>query len=386
MEDIEDVFEAKKQVCNITFVNCSDGLAPADVGIGASADRPEAVAVPVTFAIIFIVGLIGNGIMLFYILAKKRLKFSHTLYIANLAIADLVMIAVSMPFASVIYTFKEWPYGEVGCKLNEFAQTLSTFVLVMTLTILSIERYNIIVSNIHRTRKMAAILISCMWIVSCLLALPDLISSRLLKVMGMNICILYPMAWGPVYPRVHTALKFVLLLVLPLFIIAIFYILIAVKMYTTSSKRISLQESHLLTNGDQNQIGKIGSEEVQYQLKSIQKRKRLAILVILLVLVFVYCWLPRHIYLLWFHFDQALYNFFWHVFKIVSYCLMFLNSAINPLVYYFWDKKYRIFINSIFCCKRYRNTYSDSELAVTNNDVTVAMTVFTHETETGQTI
>ncbi|KAK3603546.1 hypothetical protein CHS0354_027970 [Potamilus streckersoni] len=386
MEEIDDVLEAKKQVCNKTFVNCSDGFAPVDVGKGPSADGPEAVAVPVTFATIFVVGLTGNGIMLFYFLAKKRFKFSHTLYIANLAIADLVMIAVSMPFASIIYTFKEWPYGEVGCKLNEFAQTLSTFVVVMTLTVLSIERYTIIVSNIHRTRKLAAILIICIWIVSCLLALPDLISSRLLKIMGMNMCILYPMAWGQTYPRVHTALKFVLLLVLPLFIIAIFYILIAIKMFTTSSKRISLQESHLLTNGEQSQIGKIGNEEGQHQVKSIQRRKRLAMLVIILVLVFVYCWLPRHIYLLWFHFDQAQYNFVWHVFKIVSYCLMFSNSAINPLVYYFWDKKYRIFINGIFCCKRYRNISSDSEFAGTNNDVTVAMTVFTHEIDTGQPI
>lgn len=69
------------------------------------------------------------------------------------------------------------------------------------------------------------------------------------------------------------------------------------------------------------------------------------------VIVFIICWLPRHIYFLWFYYDPGLYNMFWHVFKIVGFCLGFINSCVNPLALYFLSKQFRRYYNRyMFCC------------------------------------
>jgi len=53
----------------------------------------------------------------------------------------------------------------------------------------------------------------------------------------------------------------------------------------------------------------------------VESRKKVARLVLSFVVVFVVCWLPRHIWYFWYNFDPNEYNLFWHVFKIMAYCL-----------------------------------------------------------------
>ena len=42
---------------------------------------------------------------------------------------------------------------------------------------------------------------------------------------------------------------------------------------------------------------------------------------------------------------------FWHVFKIIGFCLCFINSCVNPLALYFLSKQFRHYYNRyLFCC------------------------------------
>ena len=86
---------------------------------------PEAYAVPVVFAVIFIVGVVGNGTLILTVLKNKTMRNAPNIFIVSLAFGDLLLILVSVPFTATIYTFTEWPYGESWCKLNEFLQALS---------------------------------------------------------------------------------------------------------------------------------------------------------------------------------------------------------------------------------------------------------------------
>ncbi|XP_005098643.1 neuropeptide CCHamide-2 receptor [Aplysia californica] len=79
------------------------------------------------------------------------------------------------------------------------------------------------------------------------------------------------------------------------------------------------------------------------------KRRRLAITVLSLIAAFAVCWAPRHAYLLWYHFDPGNFDDFWYAFKILGFCLSFSNSAVNPLVFYVLDSKYRSFVHSALC-------------------------------------
>lgn len=86
----------------------------------------------------------------------------------------------------------------------------------------------------------------------------------------------------------------------------------------------------------------------------MEARKKVARLVLSFVVVFVVCWLPRHVWNFWYHFDPAEMNMFWHVFKIVAFCLSFINSCVNPLALYFLSRQFRRYYDRyLFCgCRR----------------------------------
>ncbi|KOB74651.1 Neuropeptide receptor A14 [Operophtera brumata] len=72
-------------------------------------ERLETYLVPVLFAIIFIVGVLGN--------------------------------VICVPFVSIIYTLESWPWGWLICRLSETGKDVSIGVSVFTLTALSAERW-----------------------------------------------------------------------------------------------------------------------------------------------------------------------------------------------------------------------------------------------------
>jgi hypothetical protein len=75
-----------------------------------------------------------------------------------------------------------------------------------------------------------------------------------------------------------------------------------------------------------------------------------------LVALFLICFLPIHIFFLWFYFNpnsQEDYNDFWHALKIVGFVLAYTNSCINPVALYFISTKFRKhFDRVLFCCCR----------------------------------
>ncbi|XP_059145431.1 neuropeptide CCHamide-1 receptor-like [Physella acuta] len=119
------------------------------------------------------------------------------------------------------------------------------------------------------------------------------------------------------------------------------------------------------------------------QTTMLMKRRRLALTVLMLILAFAVCWTPRHIFFLWFHvIPGGNYNHFWHIFKIVGFCLSFSNSAVTPVVFYVLDSKYRSFVHHGLCClcmrRCSRKDRPATETVITMGDrdytATIAMT------------
>lgn len=74
-----------------------------------------------------------------------------------------------------------------------------------------------------------------------------------------------------------------------------------------------------------------------FQVKQVQARKKVAKMVMAFVIVFAVCFLPQHVFKLWFYIyptAQMDYNAFWHYFRILGFCLAFTNSCINPIALY----------------------------------------------------
>ena len=105
---------------------------------------PEAIIVPVFFAVCFVVGCIGNCLVI-VVMTKIRQSQSHGLsntnkLILNLAIADLLFLFFCVPFHSTVYSLLGWPFGSFMCFFTKFAEELTKSASVYSLVALSIDR------------------------------------------------------------------------------------------------------------------------------------------------------------------------------------------------------------------------------------------------------
>ena len=91
-------------------------------------ERLETYIVPVVFGIIFLLGVVGNGFLMFILCRLKSMRSAPNTLIFNLALGDILVLVFSVPFTSTIYTFDSWPYGEFVCKASEFAKASHTSI------------------------------------------------------------------------------------------------------------------------------------------------------------------------------------------------------------------------------------------------------------------
>lgn len=72
--------------------------------------------------------------------------------------------------------------------------------------------------------------------------------------------------------------------------------------------------------------------------------------VLLLVAAFTICWMPHHIIVMWVEFGRFPLNDASFVFRIVSHCLSYGNSCVNPILYAFLSENFRRARHQVFTC------------------------------------
>ena len=80
--------------------------------------------IPPTYALIFLVGVIGNGSLLYIFGSNKMMRTVPNLLIFNLAIGDILALIFTVPFTLTIYTHDSWPFGAFMCPVSEFAKVI----------------------------------------------------------------------------------------------------------------------------------------------------------------------------------------------------------------------------------------------------------------------
>ncbi|XP_043279219.1 neuropeptide CCHamide-1 receptor-like [Venturia canescens] len=308
--------------------------------------RPETYIVPIVFFLILIIGVTGNGVLVLTILRHANMRNVPNTYVLSLALGDLLVIVTCVPFTATIYTIESWPFGTAVCKISECAKDISIGVSVFTLTALSADRFFAIVDPLRklhatgggkRATRFTNTIAGLIWLLAIGFAVPA--SFAYIRIKQVNnttsfmVCYPFPEEYGVTYARWMIVSRFFIYYLIPLFIIGIFYLLMARHLFQ-STKKIP--------------------GEMQGQEKQIKARKKVARMVLAFVAVFAVCFFPQHVFMLWFYFNPTFdkdYNGFWHTFRIVGFCLAFMNSCINPIALYFVSGSFRKYFNRyLLCC------------------------------------
>ncbi|RWS25858.1 tachykinin-like peptides receptor 86C [Leptotrombidium deliense] len=83
---------------------------------------------------------IGNSMVIWIILAHRRMRTVTNLFLLNLAIADLMMALFNASFNFVYMLNSHWPFGAFYCTVNNMLANLTVFASVFTITAMSIDR------------------------------------------------------------------------------------------------------------------------------------------------------------------------------------------------------------------------------------------------------
>ena len=111
---------------------------------------PSYSVIPLLYMLIFILGLSGNGLVIFTVWRVRGKRRTADVYISNLAVADLTFV-LTLPLWAV-YTAMgyHWPFGVALCKISSYMVHLNMYGSVYCLTCMSYDRYLAIVCSSSR--------------------------------------------------------------------------------------------------------------------------------------------------------------------------------------------------------------------------------------------
>ena len=92
--------------------------------------------------VIFVVGLVGNALVVAVVTRTRRLRSPTTWYLVSLAVADIVTLVSAAPGKLAVFhmVVGEWVLGRVGCSAAAFLRYLGCNVSSLSIVAVTIER------------------------------------------------------------------------------------------------------------------------------------------------------------------------------------------------------------------------------------------------------
>lgn len=143
---------------------------------------------PTVYGIIFVLGVIGNGLVLFVVGYQKKVKTMTDKYRLHLSVADL-MFVLTLPFWAVDAA-SNWYFRGFLCVSVHLIYTINLYSSVLILAFISLDRYLAVVraTNSQATRKLLAnkVIYVGVWLPAAVLTVPDLVFARVQNTRSSN--------------------------------------------------------------------------------------------------------------------------------------------------------------------------------------------------------
>lgn len=129
--------------------------------------------------VIMIMIVVGNLLVCIAISTEKSLKTVQNWFIASLAVSDLLLGLVIMPFSLAYELMGFWIFGDIWCEVHHALDVLLCTASINNLCLISLDRYWSVTQAVEylkkRTPSRAMFMIAFVWIFSACVSLPPLV-------------------------------------------------------------------------------------------------------------------------------------------------------------------------------------------------------------------
>ncbi|XP_008293700.1 proteinase-activated receptor 2-like [Stegastes partitus] len=322
---------AQKDERGFTGTETNDGLWVGSQAQEVLSSRLTTIFLPVVYIIVFVVGLPTNALAIWVFLFRTKTKHPSSIYMANLALADLLFV-IWVPL-KIAYHFNNnnWIYGDALCKVLVAFFYGNMYCSIAFIACISVQRYWAVVhplSQRPRSNRLAISVSVIIWVVVWLITIPLYLYDQEVRVRNLNILTCHDVT-RPGQKKIAAGYFLTmgtLGFVAPTIVCIISYVLML------KALRNSMSDPTIA-----------------------KKRKKAVVLIITVLVMFLVCFTPSNIMLLVHYIlllreaENNLYGFY-----ITTLCLASLNSCFDPFVYYFISKDFREHVKNTFLCRSER--------------------------------
>ncbi|XP_041790159.1 neuropeptide Y receptor type 2 [Chelmon rostratus] len=281
------------------------------------------------YSTIILFGVTGNSLVIYVVYKFRNLRTVTNFFIVNLAVADLLVNTLCLPFTLVYTLYDEWKFGQVLCFMLPCAQGMAVHVSTITMNVIALDRHRSIVYHMETkmSKVMCAVVIAITWLVSALLASPLAIFREygtldLLPNESFPVC-MEKWPGSSMNGSIYSISALLIQYGLPLVINSVAYIRIWNKLKKTCGGRNDRQ----------------------------QRRRKTTKMLLTMVVVFAVSWLPFHAFQLAADIDSTVlsmkdFKLLFTVFHIVAMC----STFVNPILYGWMNSNYRKAFLSVCRC------------------------------------
>lgn len=283
----------------------------------------------VLLSIVTLAAFIGNFVVIVSFIKTTSLKTSTNYYIVNMAVSDLFCACFNWPLfaAEGMLTSRQFisdHLASVVCKLGMYFRGISQVVSVLSLVLISVDRYVAIVFPLKiivlDRRGVRLAFLTLTWIIPIVCGFPYVIYTEVVKVDDKTFC---RTVWSRLLRVVFNFIGFVVFYCAPIFVMTILY----ARVIKTVRNRPNT------------------ADKTQDQMNSKRQKQHQKITKILISIVaaFFVCWTPLCIYLSlkMFHPDLIAKDKCLVYVALFFYLFPSFSTAINPVILFLFSSNYR---------------------------------------------
>lgn len=301
------------------------------------------VLLAILYGIITFMSLVGNSLVIVTFAFDKHMRSVTNVFILSLAVADLIITLTCIPINLGSAFAKYWIFGPFACKLVPFFMTFSVACSSLTLCSIALDRYIAIVHpyklKFLQNRKPAAIFLVGIWAVSFLCSVPNAVFYTVKKVEPKckdeseveNFVCVWPE--NKFKLPLELWLTLIVLFIIPLIIMSTTYGLIGYQLWIRKP---------------------IGAR--RNSLRNADMKKSVIKMLVIVMLAFIICWSPIMVLnsvektMESVNFSKKTVVYL----KLYFQCLSMASCCINPVIYTFMNRKFRVKFVTYLCCRKNR--------------------------------